>query len=115
MAIRRIYLYGNSVILGTLEASLRRYSQCEVTVLVPPLPGSQELATLKPDVVIFDLQTAQTEAVFSLLEGCPGLLLIGVNPDRNVVKVWTGRQLRELSTNDLLKVIDGQMNELNVF
>ena len=109
---RRICLYGNSVILGTLGASLRRRPQFEVTTLMPPLPGARELATLKPDVVLFDLQATQTEAVFSLLESCPKLLLIGVNPDTNLVKMWAGRQLRELSTNDLLKVIDGQMTEL---
>jgi hypothetical protein len=109
---RRICLYGNSVILGTLGASLRRCSQFDVTTLMPPLPTAQEMAVLEPDVILFDLQATHTEAVFSLLESCPKLVIIGISPDTNLVKVWSGRQLRELSTNDLLKVIDGQMTEL---
>jgi hypothetical protein len=110
---RRICLYGNSVILGSLGSSLRRYPQIEVTTLVPPLPGAPELATLEPDVVLFDLQAAHNEAVFSLLESHPQLLLIGISPDTNLVKMWASQQLQELSTQDLLEVINKQLKDLS--
>lgn len=106
---RRICLYGNSVILGTLGASLRRCSQFDVTTLMPPLPPARELAALKPDVVLFDLQATHTEAVFSLLESRPKLVIIGISPDTNLVKMWAGQQLRELSTQGLLEVINEQL------
>jgi hypothetical protein len=49
--------------------------QFEVTTLVSPLFEAQELEALKPDVVIYDLQAGHPEAIFSLLETCPRLLL----------------------------------------
>ena len=105
---RRILLYGNSVILGTLSSLLRDCPQFEVILLLPPLPGRQRLEEMKPNVIFFDLEADHPEDAFSLLDTCPNLVLIGVSPDTNLVKVWSGRHLRELSTQDLLKVIDEQ-------
>lgn len=106
---RRILLYGNSVILGTLGASLCKCSQFEVTSLVPPFPPTPEMAALQPDVVIFDLEANHSEAVFPLLECCPKLLLLGLSPDTNLVKMWAGQQLQELSTQGLMEVINQQL------
>ncbi len=102
---QRICVYGNSLILATLGASLRRVCQFEVTALVEPFPNATELIALEPDVILFDLQAARPEAAFALLESQLGLLLVGVSPDKNVVRIWSGRQLSELSTQDLMRVL----------
>ncbi len=107
MEKRRIVLYGTSVIVGTIGASLRRSSRYKVIPLLPDQPN--ELENLAPDVVLFDLDAAHPVAAFSLLEKLPGLLLVGISPDKNLVKVWSGRQLRELSTQELMGVIDYQL------
>ena len=104
MEKRLIVLYGNSVIIGTVGASLRRSERYKV---VPLLPSQQcELEAMAPDVIVFDLEAARPEAAFSLLESCPSLKLIGISPDSNLVRIWSGKQLRELSTQDLLDVIN---------
>jgi len=108
---RRIYLYGNSVILGTLGASLRRISRYEVSTLSPPWPETVDLETLAPDVILFDVEADRPEAAFFLLEKHPTLLVIGVSPDNNVVRIWSGQQLCELSTQGLLDVIDEQLGD----
>jgi hypothetical protein len=109
MEKRRVVLYGKSVILGTLRASFQRYPDLEVLSLSPPLPSAQELAALAPDVILFDIETGRPEAAFSLLGTCPGLLLIGVDPSTNQALLWSGRQLRELSTQDLVQLMnDGE-------
>ncbi len=105
----RIILYGNSLILGTLATSLKSYPQFEVTTFAPPLPDTQKLAACNPDVVLFDLNSSQNEAVFPLLETCPKVLLLGVNPDKNNVQMWAGQQLQELSTQGLMKIINEQL------
>ena len=107
-ARRRILLYGNSVILGTIGASLRRVSQFEVTTLASLPQEPQEVNNLKPDIILFDLEATHPEAVLSLLKINPALQLIGVSPDINLVKVWSIRELREVSTQDLLKVIKSE-------
>jgi hypothetical protein len=106
---RRIVLFGNSIILGTVGASLRRSLQYEVITMPPADPG--DLNSLAPDVVLFDLEAARPGYAFALLESQPGLLLIGISPDKNLVKMWSGQQLRELSTTDLMKAIEQQSHE----
>lgn len=106
---RRIYLYGNSVIMGTLGTSLQRVSRYEVNALSAPWPEMVELEAMAPDVILFDVEAGRPEAAFFLLQKHPSLLVIGVSPDSNLVKIWSGRQLRELSTQGLLDVIDEQL------
>ena len=104
---RRVVLLGNSVIVATVGVSLRRSPRDEVI----SLSGTQldQLERVEPDVVIFDLEAARPEAAFSLLERRPSLLVIGISPDRNQVRTWSGRQLRELSMQDLVGVINGPL------
>lgn len=104
-ASRRILLYGNSVILGTMGASLRGCSQLEVVAVAPSLQEDMALHKEKPDVVLFDLEAPGMEGVFLLLKADPAPLLIGVSPDINLVNIWSGRQLRELSMQGLLHLI----------
>jgi hypothetical protein len=102
---RRVVLYGRSVILGTLRASFERYPDLEVLSLSPPFPSAQELLSLAPDVILFDTENANPEAAFALLGTRPGLLVIGIDPSTNQALVWSGRHLRELSTQDLVRVM----------
>ena len=111
---RRIFLYGNSVILGTIGAFLRGCSGFEVTTLKTPLQDTQVLDGAKPDILFFDSEAPHTEAVFSLLKTNPTLLLIGVSPGINLVKIWSGRQLRELSMQNLLELIKSEFKGLAV-
>jgi hypothetical protein len=106
---RKILFYGNSIIQGTMAASLREYPQFEVTVLLAPETGKPGLEKLNPDVIFFDLEAEYPDAAFSLLESNPDLLLIGISPDKNLVKTGTGQELHELSMQDLLKVINDQV------
>ena len=108
---RRILLYGNSVILGTIGISLSRYSQFEVTKIAPSLQEKQKVGAAKADILLFDLEAPHTEKFFSLLKTNPTLHLIGVNPGINLVKVWSGRQLQELSMQGLLDLIKGAAND----
>ncbi len=109
---RRIVLFGNSIILGTVGASLHRSSQFEVITLSSSQPT--DLTKVDPDAVLFDLEADRPEAAFSLLESCPRILFVGISPDKNLVKMWSGQQLCELSTPDLMKAIHQQLNHKEV-
>ena len=108
---KRIHLYGNSLILGSVGDSMRRCPQFEVTTLLPPLEEMEKVDSLKPDILIFDLETTRPEAVFSLLESDQNLQLIGISPDINLVKVWSIKELREVSMRDLLEVITSEARD----
>ena len=105
MEKKRVVLYGKSVILGSVGASLRRQPDLEIIPLSSMCPTVQELEAHMPDVILFDPQAARPEAAFALLETRPGLLLIGIDPSNNQVRLWSGQQLSELSTQDLVKII----------
>ena len=109
---RRILLYGNSVILGSIGASLRRCPQFEVAVRAPRIHETKALLQENPDVLLFDLEAPHTEAVFALLKADPSLLVIGVSPGINRVDIWSGRRLRELTLQSLLNLIGKTENGL---
>jgi hypothetical protein len=100
---KQVVLYGNSIILGTIGASLKLCSGLEVTAL--PQKEPQLLDVLNPDVLVFDLDATHPQEVLPLFANDPATLLIGISPDVNLVQVWSARQIRELSTPDLLDLI----------
>ena len=102
---RRVLLYGKSVILGTLEASLKRYPQMEICVLSAPFPMVEELKAMAPDVILFDVSAPRPEAAFALLETYPGLLLIGVDASRDEMLVLTSYPAQALAVRDLVHLI----------
>jgi hypothetical protein len=111
---QRICICGESVILGAVGASLSRTSQFDVTTLPLQSQLEHEFDTATPEVILFDLQAANTEALFSLLETHPTLKLIGISPDVNLVKVWTAKELRDMSTQDLVELMKNKISEVCV-
>jgi hypothetical protein len=112
-AKQTIFIYSDSIILGAVAASLRRTSQFEVMTL-PSLPLlAKKFDILTPDILIFDLENPNTEVLFSLLEAYPTLQLIGISPDINLVKIWSGRELRDISTQGLLELITDKIYKLS--
>jgi hypothetical protein len=104
----KVLLYGDTLVLAGLQASLASYPGLEVTDLDRPAAGDEELCSLRPDVIIFDVAAVQPEFQYALVEKLPGLLLIGIDPSANRVLAWRGQQLHELSTGDLVELIERQ-------
>ncbi len=98
-------MFGKSLILGTLSASLAAYPHLELVALVPPFPGMRELVALEADVIIFDRDAAQPEAALALLQACPHLLLIGIDASTDQMLLWSGQRSRALSMQDLVQAI----------
>ncbi|MHB1483431.1 MAG: hypothetical protein ACYCYI_02090 [Saccharofermentanales bacterium] len=101
---QQIFLLGNSLIMGALGESLRCGGQFNLTSITLP-KDVRELESMKPDVILFDLDTPHMDFIFSLSESCSNLLLVGISPGTNIAKVWIGRQLQELSMQGLLTLI----------
>lgn len=106
---QRIFILGNSLILNALGESLQRSGHFDLITMDLPKDVSA-LEPMKPDAVLFDLETPHLESIFSLSEHCAKLLLVGVSPGTNIVKVWAGQHLRELSIQGLLTVIKDQLD-----
>ena len=104
----KVLLYGDTLVLAGLEASLAAYPALELICLDTPDAGEHALCALRPDVVIFDTGAAQPAFQYALVEKLPDLLLVGIDASSNRALAWSGKQLCELSTGDLVEVIGRQ-------
>lgn len=104
-----IYILGNSLILNALGESLKRNDHFDLTIIEMPI-DIRDLERMKPDAIVFDLEAPYKEPIFSLSESCSKVLLVGISPGSNIVKMWIGRQMRELSMKGLLAMIDDQLH-----
>ena len=106
---QRVVLYGNSLVLAGMGASLKTYPGIELICLdVQPPAAAQELGALSPTAVIFDLGAVPPEFPFSLLRQQPDLVLIGVDAAGDKLLVLSGQQARSLTTEALVQVIEGR-------
>ena len=101
----RVILYGNTIILAGIHLSLAANPSLEVQALDPSQGSEPDLLALRPDVIIFDTHSIQPEFHFNLIQRCSGLQLIGIDPDKAQVLVWSGQQLSELTSQELVEVI----------
>lgn len=104
--LKRILLCGDSVILCGAGVSLELVPHVEVTTLSQPLPGTHALEPMDPDVTVVDVDGDVAAGAFAPLGTRLGLLILGTSPDRNQVRLWSGHQYRELSTEELTALID---------
>ncbi len=105
---RKVILYGDSLILEGIRANLSGGSNLEIVSLAPPLPKAQELGALAPDVIIFDLEASRLDALLSLLQIRPQLLLVGVDLATNQILLWSSEHSRRLTMHDLVGAIHGE-------
>lgn len=104
----RILLYGDTLVLAGIQASLGSDPSLEV-IRPARLTSEQELYDLRPDVVIFDVATVQPELRYVLMQELHGLLLVGVDPETHQALVLSGQPVRALTTDDLLHVIESHV------
>lgn len=104
---QRIILYGDSLVLAGVQATLDKIPNLEVITLDQPLANPDDLCELHPAAVIFDLEAIQPGALLSLFQQ-PRLLLIGIHPETHQTLVWSGKQAGAVVAADLISVIRQQ-------
>ena len=104
---QRVILYGNSVVLAAIGASLERFPALELVSLAAPLPSATELRLLSPDVIFFDTGSAEANlnTLFALLQDCPDLLVVGANPENAQLHLWSSGRFDAVTSADLLRLI----------
>ncbi len=105
-ATTRLILYGNSVFLAGIKAQLAHDPALElITVEAVRTDMVDWIRACQPQAVLFDLAMGYLDFAVALLHEHPGLLLIGVDPNRNELLVLSSQQKRAVAVADLLKVI----------
>ena len=103
----KVVLYGNSLALSGVGASLEAHPGLHVVRVDATDRSAEALHELEPDVVVFDLATAQPDVV-ALWRRDPPVLPIGVDLLKHQVVVFSGKPSRALTTDDLLRVIESR-------
>ncbi len=103
---RKVLVYGNSLVLAGMRASLEGCPGLEVIVLDGPAAEAELLA---PDlsVVIFDMAAVRSEFLPTWMQAQPDLLLIGVDPETHEV-LLSGQQAGSIALEQILKIVHGR-------
>ncbi|MGE5141192.1 MAG: hypothetical protein ACM3JD_17115 [Rudaea sp.] len=103
---RRVAVYGNSLNMAGIVASLKADPTLEV--LCVNLDSSGARQSLDEDgvaAIVFDLIDPSLRLDVSLLRDRPGLLLIGVDPSSDEMLVLSSQPAQARSMADLVSVI----------
>ena len=101
----KVLIYGESLLLAGLRPSLGAYPNLQVCALDGPPMDERALDVMQPNVIVFEVGAIQPDFHYRLTEKLPELLLVGIEAGTNEVMVWSGRQLRTLSTGELVERI----------
>lgn len=107
MKKRTVVIYGNSLFLDGVEASLSRCAGFTLRKVDSTQPDALEtLMRLAPEVVIFDRQQEQDMGELRVLfQVCKPPLLIGLDLRSNQATVLTGWQQQVRRASDLVSLI----------
>jgi hypothetical protein len=109
---RTVVLYGNSLVLSSIGATLRGRPDRQVLVQDANAPGAAErMKTLAADVVVSDQATTPPTLAIPLCEANPDLLLIAVDFRTGQALVLSSQSSPVLTTDDLVHVIDAHASQ----
>ncbi len=104
--MRTVAIYGNSLVLSSIRASLEHLAGLRVLSFDAATSGTAErLGALHPDAIIFDLGSEFDSAV-ALCKAQPDVQLIGVDVAADQALVLSGRSSHVLTTDDLVQLIE---------
>jgi hypothetical protein len=101
-----IVIYGISLAVSSIGASLQACPDLQILPVDPSMPGLKlHLAAVQPDVIIFDLAVSQPEWLLALWKVQPHLLLVGVDLAKSQALLFSSQPAQVFTTVDLLQVI----------
>jgi hypothetical protein len=107
MTTRTVLLYGQSLLLSGVAASLRQGPGLRVAQAATWEAASNLLAARIPDVLIFDLTDASQSHILPLLVKNPGILLIGLDLEHNRAILLGGQETRALTMERVREIVEG--------
>jgi hypothetical protein len=105
---RTVVLYGRSLLLSGVAASLEQCPALHVMQAGAWTEASRLLAEHTPDVLIFDLTNASDSHILSLLLTNPGLLMIGLDAECNQAVLVVGHEARSLTLSQIREIVEGR-------
>lgn len=106
---RIVVLFGDSLLMDTVAAGLSDKQELGVMRIYTPITGVEEqLMSLSPDMIIFDLDAPHLEFMIHFLRDHPGVPLLGLDVTSSKVIVISSQQHTTLTADDLAQMIQLQ-------
>jgi DNA-binding NarL/FixJ family response regulator len=103
---KKVILYGSSLFIAGLDASLSDIPGLEIQRVEARLGNDLELVRAgTPDVIIVDLGVASKNLTLALLQKFPGVTMIGLDPESDQLLILSVQQQKAQAAADLVKVI----------
>jgi hypothetical protein len=102
---RTVLLYGRSLLLSGVAASLEQCPDLRAMRAATWSEASRLLAEQPPDVLIFDLTSGCEDHLLSLLVANPTLLMIGLDAECNRAVSVSGQDTRSLTMSQIQEMI----------
>lgn len=103
---KRVVIYGNSLNMAGIAASLKADARLEVVCFDPHDPSARiRLEETAATAIAYDLNDPPSELDLKLMRGQPDLLLVGVDPSSDEVLILSGQLTRVLSGRQLAELI----------
>jgi len=104
--MKRVVLYGKSLVISTIGASLQGCPDIQLLPVDPAMPDVQDhLRRLHPDVVILDQTAIQPDFPVALWKVQPELMVIGLDLMNGTALVLSNQPAQVLTTNDLIQLL----------
>lgn len=106
-----VVLLGNSLLMDGVAVSLTGEQMPNLVRVEAEFEDlRQRLNSIKPDLIVFELDNPEAQSIISLLKARPELLLIGLDPDCCQAIVLNSSQHQTQSMNDLQNVVQTVAN-----
>ncbi len=110
MGKRKVFIYGGSLFMAGVKASLELDPDLDITMAAEEsLQAGEALVEGRPDAVIFDLTTGQPESVFNLVTHYPTVQFVGVDFTQQRALVLSNQERRVSSMQDLMQALDSML------
>jgi len=102
----RVILYGDSVFMASVEATLQRQPGLEVVCVRASLPDlEQRVSELVPDAIIVEPSIPLTHDMLIFVQAHPDLTLIGLDPNSRTAILLSSKQQVIQNVGDLVQLI----------
>ena len=100
---QKVLVYGDSLVLAAVQASLQACPWFEVIAVDGPA-AEADLLAYGPSVVIFDMGAVRPEFLLTQMRALPDLLLIGIDPESHEV-LLTGQAARSITLDQITRIV----------
>ena len=107
--VRVLALCGESLLIESIEASLKGRDGMEIVLLDTSRPDAiQALDKLSPDIIVFDLTPSQLSCILPFLQTHTDVVLIGLDIASDLALFLSAEWRRLPTVADLMQVIEAQ-------